>query len=423
MRVVEVSMEQRRNGGWGKREIPEKTRQPTASSGTIPTYENPEPRGRHLGEYRHTHAQNCALTAQSVGNWTTVVRGGAEAGLTSQRIKQVAERLACSPPTKAIRVQSPAWSPDFRKWESRRTMPLINGSSQGSPVSPSPSCRRRSIFTSITLIGSQDLAVKNRPNTGKIREFNDLQARLHGVMCNRTDIDCPLVETWSIRGFILGQAIIQNTTLESSLRVDLFAKNRWPYPSVMDAVKYRVVAGVVWTNMTMVSSNTDINRTGVLTVVNKAEHSPSTQSPPGSPANKYLSQNVAANQTQGQSLTLPIKMTGTPTLKEPPHAHVYSPTVDKTKGRGKREIPEKTRRLAASSGTILTCDDLGVSRQGIEPGEQADRSATRPPRTISKMNSRKCPVYICIPRTCFPENCPALCTNTSPPTPLLYLIL
>ncbi|KAJ8865808.1 hypothetical protein PR048_033330 [Dryococelus australis] len=36
---------------------------------------------------------------------------------------------------------------------------------------------------------------------------------------------------------------------------------------IMNAVKYRVVSGVVWTNRTMVSYNTDTNRTGVLAVV------------------------------------------------------------------------------------------------------------------------------------------------------------
>ncbi|KAJ8875313.1 hypothetical protein PR048_023208 [Dryococelus australis] len=76
----------------------------------------------------------------------------------------VAALIALSPPTKANRAQSPAGSPDFRKWESCRTIPLIDGSSRGSPVSPTPSFRRRSIFTSNTLIGSRDLAVKNRPN-------------------------------------------------------------------------------------------------------------------------------------------------------------------------------------------------------------------------------------------------------------------
>ncbi|KAJ8868537.1 hypothetical protein PR048_030065 [Dryococelus australis] len=39
----------------------------------------------------------------------------------------VAKQLARSPPTKANRVQSPAGSPDFRKRESCRTMPLIGG--------------------------------------------------------------------------------------------------------------------------------------------------------------------------------------------------------------------------------------------------------------------------------------------------------
>ncbi|KAJ8866468.1 hypothetical protein PR048_032311 [Dryococelus australis] len=76
----------------------------------------------------------------------------------------VAERLTRSPPTKTNRVQSPAGSPDFFKWESCRMMPLVGGSSRGSPVSTAPSFRRCSIFTSNTLIGSQDLGVKSRPN-------------------------------------------------------------------------------------------------------------------------------------------------------------------------------------------------------------------------------------------------------------------
>ncbi|KAJ8895591.1 hypothetical protein PR048_000927 [Dryococelus australis] len=54
--------------------------------------------------------------------------------------------------------------PNFRKLESCRTMTLVGGFSRGSPVSPTPSFQRRSIFTSITLIGSQDLSVKSRPN-------------------------------------------------------------------------------------------------------------------------------------------------------------------------------------------------------------------------------------------------------------------
>ncbi|KAJ8891829.1 hypothetical protein PR048_004383 [Dryococelus australis] len=72
----------------------------------------------------------------------------------------VAERLALLPPTKGNRVRSP----DFCKWEWCRMMLLVGWFSRGSPVSPTPLFRRYSIFTSITLICSQDLSVKSSPN-------------------------------------------------------------------------------------------------------------------------------------------------------------------------------------------------------------------------------------------------------------------
>ncbi|KAJ8885960.1 hypothetical protein PR048_012166 [Dryococelus australis] len=77
----------------------------------------------------------------------------------------------CSPPTMANRVQSPAVSPDFRKWESCQTMPFVGEYfSRGSSVSPALSFRRCSILTSISLIVSQDLAVKSRPNLVTLRK-------------------------------------------------------------------------------------------------------------------------------------------------------------------------------------------------------------------------------------------------------------
>ncbi|KAJ8872842.1 hypothetical protein PR048_026458 [Dryococelus australis] len=53
---------------------------------------------------------------------------------------------------------------DFHMWDSGRTMSLVGEFSRGSPVSPALSFRRCSIRTSITLIGSQDMDVKSRPN-------------------------------------------------------------------------------------------------------------------------------------------------------------------------------------------------------------------------------------------------------------------
>ncbi|KAJ8895257.1 hypothetical protein PR048_000582 [Dryococelus australis] len=59
------------------------------------------------------------------------------------------------------------------------------------------------------------------------------------------------------------------------------------------------------------------------------------------------------------------------------------------KGRGKREIPEKTRRPTVSSGTIPTCGDP-VTRPGIEPGSpwwEASRLIAQPPRPQTTRNS------------------------------------
>ncbi|KAJ8889162.1 hypothetical protein PR048_008656 [Dryococelus australis] len=63
----------------------------------------------------------------------------------------VAQRLACSPPTKTIRVQYPA-IPDFRMWESYWTMLFVGGFSRGSPVSTAPSFCRCSVLTSMPSI-------------------------------------------------------------------------------------------------------------------------------------------------------------------------------------------------------------------------------------------------------------------------------
>ncbi|KAJ8869724.1 hypothetical protein PR048_028719 [Dryococelus australis] len=102
----------------------------------------------------------------------------------------VAEQLARSPPTKANRVQSPAGSPDLRKWESCWTMSLVDGFSRGSPVSPVASfC---SIFASFTHIGSQDLASHAFVETRKFRGFISEQARLDNPLCTQASVSCSL---------------------------------------------------------------------------------------------------------------------------------------------------------------------------------------------------------------------------------------
>ncbi|KAJ8888989.1 hypothetical protein PR048_008483 [Dryococelus australis] len=111
----------------------------------------------------------CAQSTQPVSSASTLLRFVLAEPTMRRRSAAVEHRcsdlrLACPPPTKANRVQSPAGSPDFRK---RR---IVSDDAVGRRVFsgisrfPRPSFQRRSIFTTITLIGSQDLAVKSRPN-------------------------------------------------------------------------------------------------------------------------------------------------------------------------------------------------------------------------------------------------------------------
>ncbi|KAJ8880160.1 hypothetical protein PR048_016625 [Dryococelus australis] len=96
----------------------------------------------------------------------------------------VAERLACSPPTKAIQVQTPTGSlRNSGMWESCRTMSLVGGFSCGSPVFPALSFRRCSILISVTLIGSQDLDLNdNRPPWVLVSNDGKAQGRIHSVV-------------------------------------------------------------------------------------------------------------------------------------------------------------------------------------------------------------------------------------------------
>ncbi|KAJ8895046.1 hypothetical protein PR048_000371 [Dryococelus australis] len=79
-------------------------------------------------------------------------------------------------------------------------------------------------------------------------------------------------ETATNTGYSLGQQPMNkhlrvHRTVESSQQLDSPLVDDRPKTN---AVKYRVVSGVIWTNRTMVSCNTDTNRTGVLAVVDIA---------------------------------------------------------------------------------------------------------------------------------------------------------
>ncbi|KAJ8878134.1 hypothetical protein PR048_022601 [Dryococelus australis] len=77
----------------------------------------------------------------------------------------VDERLACSPPIKANRVQSPAGSlPDFRKWESCVGLPRWLASFFGDiPLTPSLHSGAEQFSPHFTLISCQDLVTRTEP--------------------------------------------------------------------------------------------------------------------------------------------------------------------------------------------------------------------------------------------------------------------
>ncbi|KAJ8870197.1 hypothetical protein PR048_029213 [Dryococelus australis] len=99
--------------------------------------------------------------------------------------------LSLSRGTKANRVQSPAESPDFCKWESCRAMPFVSGFSRRSPNSPAPSFQSRSLFTSITLIGPQDLAMPEAYSLNTIYTIAELESSNGAGVFRRMNHDIP----------------------------------------------------------------------------------------------------------------------------------------------------------------------------------------------------------------------------------------
>ncbi|KAJ8885969.1 hypothetical protein PR048_012175 [Dryococelus australis] len=101
----------------------------------------------------------------------------------------VTERLYCLFPTEANRVRFQAGLlPDFRMWESFRTMTVVDGFSRGSPVSPHPCIP---VLLHYPLISPSSALKTSLP--AEIRDFNDQQARLYSLMYKYADINCTLV--------------------------------------------------------------------------------------------------------------------------------------------------------------------------------------------------------------------------------------
>ncbi|KAJ8892667.1 hypothetical protein PR048_005248 [Dryococelus australis] len=134
-------------------------------------------------------------------------------------------------------VRFSAGPPDFRKWESCWTMPLVGEFSRGSPVSATPSFRSHPILTSITLIGSQELAA---PGPGveleltnewvtELRAIEDDQREKSkrwegggGIVCGaftqRKAQDCLLLPLSLCNANTLAPPYLPSTTFQTQIR-------------------------------------------------------------------------------------------------------------------------------------------------------------------------------------------------------------
>ncbi|KAJ8881445.1 hypothetical protein PR048_017926 [Dryococelus australis] len=153
----------------GKREIPKETRRPTASSGTIPTCENPVTRpGIESGS---PWWETSAIITQpprplwiSLGSLTFTPHRYSRPIIRYEGPRWCRGQTTRLPPRRTGFAPQRGSLPDFRTWESCRTMPLVGGFFSGLSRLRLP-CVTASLYTHIT---SPSSAIKTslRSNTG-----------------------------------------------------------------------------------------------------------------------------------------------------------------------------------------------------------------------------------------------------------------
>ncbi|KAJ8894764.1 hypothetical protein PR048_000071 [Dryococelus australis] len=243
------------------------------------------------------------------------------------------DRYHTRPPPRRHRAQSPAGPPDFRKWESCRAMPLVGGSSRGSPVSPAPSSQRYSIFTSITLISSRDLAIDKHYLLVKAKRVRGSSLEHAGQQENTNE---------ELSGYHT-KGCLHNSQSRLALRhmIRLHSPNWSPRLVVFSVMS---IQGEGWCQTNM------------------------------APASEKCPHRFCLHP---HSLTLETRMhfrlkreflSKNPLHPLHPSSHYQRSNTTGMKGQGKQEIPEKTRQPLASSGAIPTCENSGTTAPGIEAG-------------------------------------------------------
>ncbi|KAJ8866102.1 hypothetical protein PR048_033626 [Dryococelus australis] len=323
-----------------------------------------------------------------------------------------------TPPTRANQVRFPAGSlPGFRTWESCRTMPLLGGFSRVSPVSPTFAFRRCSMLTSLHPSSDIKNAMLKAAQISSYSHTQDKQFVKRKIKSKAKTIQY---------SHILKCAFSKYKTRRENYKTAIYSLMTKNYKTVgqyhlgsplvddrpiMNAVKYRVVSGVVWANRMMVSSITDANRTGVLAVVDIGDsliiclkcHSRAAIWRPhkgpelptinwrdrtnpraaGVPLNSRSIRTDWGNRHQSgdhaEQLTIQKRNYLAP-MRVKRGQHGAAPECE-VGGNGRS--PKKPARQAASSGTIPTRKNPGATPKGIEhfsPWWRASGLPTEPPR-------------------------------------------
>ncbi|KAJ8870617.1 hypothetical protein PR048_029640 [Dryococelus australis] len=269
----------------------------------------------------------------------------------------VAKRLARLPPTKANMAQSLAGSPDFRMWESCRMMPLFGEFSQRSPVSPTLPFRRCSILTSVTLIGSQDLAALPE----HVLHFPSRRLKTtciyHCWLSKRgRGRELPAVRAPPTSpGIACGYICLHPPSRNHSPRTT--ASLRGADGVSDDGGGIQFYRRALCRRYKLASCDAQV---AVATTSQPAGRQRHACGDPG---------DAAGSRTQifrvwlgwGVGVAVVTTLPGPSGPRPPEHASAVN-----VEQRGKQEIPEKTRRPVASSGMIPTRENWGASSSGIE---------------------------------------------------------
>ncbi|KAJ8868953.1 hypothetical protein PR048_030494 [Dryococelus australis] len=284
MRMIEVSMEQRRKERVGKREIPEKTRGPTASSGTIPTCENSDAWGLQAG----------SLFLRESGFWA-IVRISAIDG-SDQREQNSRPRASVQ-----RRVRLAGWAQGDLLDCLSQSPPRVNNIA-------AKNCAHRGKACGTRLLHFFPTASRFSPRVVRWTRVLAQPTHAHTRRCGR---------------MLEGREIPEKTPADSGI--------------VGHDSNMRKCGGDPAGNRTRLAYVGGERAATTITRYNKRHR-------------RY---------GQGSELTCSV-LAVLRCLWD-------FQRVAGIKGRGKREMPENTRRPATPSGTIPTCENP-VIRPGIEPG-------------------------------------------------------